>query len=156
VGEDSDAGRSGQLGYYGLRSRQLEHRLHLSERVDRVLMFVGLGLALGFLADIVLSMTGVLHLIPDGARYGLLWTLALVTVCVGIFEVYLLERADGALVRQYRYMHALFAHAARELRLAGSPEARLEVLRSLGHACLAEHAQWTLAQRDKSVQGLKW
>jgi hypothetical protein len=42
------------------------------------------------------------------------------------------------------------------VRAARTHDERLEVLRSLGHACLAEHAQWTLAQRDKAIEGLKW
>ncbi len=53
-------------------------------------------------------------------------------------------------------MHTLFGHAARELRAARTEDGKLDVLRSLGQACLAEHAQWTLAQRDKTIQGLKW
>ena len=53
-------------------------------------------------------------------------------------------------------MHSLFRLAAQELQSARTEDQKLEILRSLGHACLAEHAQWTLAQRDKTIQGLKW
>jgi len=42
------------------------------------------------------------------------------------------------------------------LRAATSNERKLEILRSLGHACLAEHAQWILAHRDKRIQGMRW
>jgi hypothetical protein len=155
IGDDTPAGKGGQLHYYGLRSQQLSHRLHASERIDRVLLVVGLLLALTFLLDILLSLSGH-HFLPEGPRHVLLWSLALLTVYAGIFEVYLGERADRTLIRQYRYMHTLFGHALRELRAARTEDGKLDVLRSLGQACLAEHAQWTLAQRDKTIQGLKW
>ena len=53
-------------------------------------------------------------------------------------------------------MYSLFGFAAAELRAAESVEKKLLVLRSLGHACLAEHAQWILAHRDKRIQGMRW
>jgi hypothetical protein len=85
----------------------------------------------------------------------MLWALALVPVYAAIFEIYLNEKADRALI-QYRYMYSLFSFAAGELRAAASSERKLEILRSLGHACLAEHAQWILAHRDKRIQGMRW
>jgi hypothetical protein len=60
------------------------------------------------------------------------------------------------LIRQYQYMYSLFAFAAGELRAAATSELKLAILRSLGHACLAEHAQWILAHRDKRIQGMRW
>jgi hypothetical protein len=53
-------------------------------------------------------------------------------------------------------MYSLFAFAAGELRAARTSELKLAILRSLGHACLAEHAQWILAHRDKRIQGMRW
>jgi hypothetical protein len=89
-------------------------------------------------------------------RGALLWVLALVTVAAVIFDTYVSEKADRALIRQYRYMYSLFGIAARELRSARSETQKLDVLRSLGHACLAEHAQWILGHRDKRIEGLRW
>ena len=86
----------------------------------------------------------------------MLWGLALVPVYAAIFEIYLNEKADRALIRQYHYMYDLFRLAAEELRAAKTNELKLEILRSLGHACLAEHAQWILAHRDKRIQGMRW
>ena len=60
------------------------------------------------------------------------------------------------LIRQYRYMSSLFGFAADELRAAATVDRKLLILRSLGHACLAEHAQWILAHRDKRIQGMRW
>jgi hypothetical protein len=155
IGDDTPAGRGGQIHYYKARSGTLGHWLHRAESIDRVLLGIGLLLALTFLVDIVASLSGD-HLIPEHPRHYLMWCMALLTLYAGIFEIYLAERADRTLIRQYRYMYGLFRFASRELARAPTLEGKLEVLRSLGHACLAEHAQWTLAQRDKTIQGLKW
>ena len=60
------------------------------------------------------------------------------------------------MIRQYMYMYSLFRVASRELRSARSESQKLEILRSLGHACLAEHAQWILGHRDRRIEGLKF
>ncbi len=155
IGDHTAAGRAGQVYYYNARSGQLRHRVHRDERVDHVLLAVGTVLAITFLADILLTLAGY-HLLPHGPRHTLLWVMPLLTAYVGIFEVYVSARADRSLIRQYRHMHALFCRALNQLQAARTDDEKLEVLRSLGHACLAEHAQWTLAQRDKTIEGLKW
>lgn len=155
IGDESAAGGGGQLSYYRNRSHQLNHRLHQAEKVDKALLALGLALAITFLIDISLSMLDV-EFLPHAPRHMLLWTMTLLTVYAGIYDVYLAERNDRTLIRQFRYMHSLFRFADNELQSARTEGEKLEILRSLGHACLAEHAQWTLAQRDKTIQGLKW
>jgi hypothetical protein len=155
IGDQTPAGRNGQIHFYGARAGQLQHHLHRSEAIDRVLLGIGLTLASIFVLDVSLGLRG-FHLLPDYVRHSMLGVMALLTVYGGIFEIYLSERADRSLIRQYRYMYRLFRQAEGELKAAGTQEQQLAVLRSLGHACLAEHAQWTLAQRDKTMQGLKW
>jgi hypothetical protein len=155
IGDESSAGSGGQLSYYRNRASQLHRRLHRAELVDKALLGLGLFLAIAFLADILLSLLGI-ELLPDSPRHLMLWAMTLLTVYAGIFDVYLAEKADRTLIRQYRYMHSLFRFADQELQSARTEGEKLEILRSLGHACLAEHAQWTLAQRDKTIQGLKW
>ena len=155
IGDDGAATGSGQTLYYRQRLHSLQHRLHQSERVDRALLLAGLILALAFAVDVGLR-TESLYLLPDHLRGQMLWLLALVPVYAAIFEIYLNEKADRALIRQYRYMYSLFGFAAAELRRAATRERKLEILQSLGHACLAEHAQWILAHRDKRIQGMRW
>jgi hypothetical protein len=153
VGDDHPSSGSGQMSYYRQRLHRLAHVLHVSERIDRILLFGGLTLAVAFAVDVALSS---FHVLPDRLRAGMLWGLALVPVYAAIFEIYLNEKADRALVRQYQYMYSLFRFAAARLRAAKTNEQKLEILRSLGHACLAEHAQWILAHRDKRIQGMRW
>jgi hypothetical protein len=153
IGDDHPTSRRGQMSYYRERLRSLKRGMHGSERIDRGLLFCGLALAATFAVDVAL---GDRSFLPLGVRNAMLWGLALVPVYAAIFEIYLNEKADRALIRQYRYMYSLFGFAAAELRAAESVEKKLLVLRSLGHACLAEHAQWILAHRDKRIQGMRW
>ncbi len=153
IGDDHPTSRRGQMSYYRERLQRLERGMHFSELIDGALLFCGLVLALTFAVDVALFAHSFLPLRVRGA---MLWALALVPVYAAIFEIYLNEKADRALIRQYRYMVSLFGFAAEELRAAETVEMKLLILRSLGHACLAEHAQWILAHRDKRIQGMRW
>jgi hypothetical protein len=155
VGDDDLVNGTGQMFYYRQRLQTLKRKLHNSELIDRALLLFGLILALAFAIDVALRR-GSQSFLPEHIRGWMLWALALVPVYAAIFEIYLNEKADRALIRQYRYMYSLFSFAAGELRAAASSERKLEILRSLGHACLAEHAQWILAHRDKRIQGMRW
>ena len=155
VGDDDPVNGSGQMLYYRQRLHVLKRKLHNSERIDRALLFGGLFLAVAFAIDVGMRSVSIFFL-PEHLRGWMLWALALLPVYAAIFEIYLNEKADRALIRQYRYMYSLFGFAAAELRGAGGNERKLEILRSLGHACLAEHAQWILAHRDKRIQGMRW
>jgi hypothetical protein len=155
VGDADPVNGSGQMLYYRQRLHSLQRKLHNSEVIDRGLLFGGLFLAVAFAIDVALR-TASRAFLPEQLRGWMLWGLALVPVYAAIFEIYLNEKADRALIRQYRYMYSLFGFAAGELRAAATDERKLEILRSLGHACLAEHAQWILAHRDKRIQGMRW
>ena len=155
VGDDDLVNGTGQMLYYRQRLHTLQHKLHGAERIDRALLFGGLFLAVAFAIDVGMR-TASRAFLPEHLRGWMLWALALVPVYAAIFEIYLNEKADRALIRQYRYMYSLFSFAAGELRAAATNERKLEILRSLGHACLAEHAQWILAHRDKRIQGMRW
>ena len=155
VGDDDLVNGSGQMLYYRQRLTILSRKQHNAERIDRMLLFAGLLLAIAFAIDLTAQSMSRAFL-PPHLRAWMLWALALVPVYAAIFEIYLNEKADRALIRQYRYMYYLFGFAARELRSAASNERKLELLRSLGHACLAEHAQWILVHRDKRIQGMRW
>jgi hypothetical protein len=155
VGDETPANGTGQMRYYKQRLHALKRKQHRAEKIDRTLLIGGLILAIAFAIDVAVR-TGSQVFLPEGLRSVMLWGLALVPVYAAIFEIYLNEKADRALIRQYQYMYSLFSFAAKELQAAASSERKLEILRSLGHACLAEHAQWILAHRDKRIQGMRW
>ncbi len=155
IGDDDPVNGSGQLLYFRRRIHQLERRVHHIERIGRALLFGGLALACAFCLEMILRALGH-ELLPSGLRSTMLWGIALLPVYGAIFDAYVNEKAPHALIRQYRYIYSLFGIAARELRSARSENEKLEILHSLGHACLAEHAQWILAHRDKRIEGLRW
>lgn len=154
IGDDHVVHGSGQLFYYRKRIAFLERSIHRAEVIGHVLLFSGLCLALLFTVGVSLERVG--YVFPADFRGAMLWVLALVTVSAVIFDTYVNDKADHALIRQYRYMYSLFGIAARELSSARSEDQKLDILRSLGHACLAEHAQWILGHRDKRIEGLRW
>ncbi len=156
VGDPSAPGGSGQLVYYRQRTASLERRLRVAEHVSRGMLLGGLALALILGADVALRLLSLTPVLAPAPRGVLLMSLALLTAYTAIFEVYLAERADRSLARQYRHMDALFSTAAQRLRSARSTAEKLDILRALGHACLTEHAQWILAHRDKRIDGLRW
>jgi len=155
IGDPDPVNGSGQLLYYRRSARALERRQKITDRLSRLLLLGGLTLGLILAIDTGLALLGESPL-GHGPRDAMVMTLALISVYGAIFEIYLHEKADRALIRQYRYMDSLFSFAARGLRSSHSTEEKLQILRSLGHACLAEHAQWALAHRDMRIDGLRW
>jgi hypothetical protein len=153
VGEEGTAG-SGQLAYYRARTRGLRKRLYVTENLGHALLVAGLVLAIAFATELLLRNR--VEIFADWFRTVLLWLLALLPVYAAILETYVSEKADRSLIRQYRYMDALFTSASRELRSTQSREHQRALLESLGHACVSEHGQWILANRDKRIEGLRW
>ena len=156
VGDPDPARGSGQRHYYRQRTIALERRLAIAENISRAMLVAGLALAVSLGVDVALRLFSDFPVLAPLPRNMLLTALALLTAYTAIFEIYLAERADRSLVRQYRHMDSLFSGAAKQLASARNAADKLGILRALGHACLAEHAQWILAHREKRVDGLRW
>jgi hypothetical protein len=155
IGDAHPVSGSGQLHYYRQRSHALERRQKRAEEIASGSLYAGLGVAVVLAVDAYTRQIGTPWLLEPWHDV-LLWPLALLTIYGAIFEIYLGEKADRALIRQYRYMDSLFSFAAAELSAANSEADKLDLLRALGHASLAEHAQWILAHRDKRIEGMRW
>jgi hypothetical protein len=156
VGDPDRAGDSGQLHYYRRSTATLKRRLAIAEYVSHGMLIGGLALAVILATDVTLRLFDHQAVLAPAPRGLMLTALALLTAYTAIFEVYLAEKADRSLVRQYQHMDSLFGLAAQELRSARGSADKLGILRALGHACLAEHAQWILSHRDKRIDGLRW
>lgn len=155
IGDPDPVNGSGQLLYYRRSAKVLERRLKVRERISKTLLLGGLLLGIVLAIDTGLALAGRSPL-GHSQREALVLALALISVYGAIFEIYLREKADRALIRQYRYMDSLFSFSASALRSSHSTDEKRKILRSLGHACLAEHAQWALAHRDMRIDGLRW
>ncbi|MGB5132825.1 MAG: hypothetical protein WBO00_09440, partial [Steroidobacteraceae bacterium] len=156
VGDPGRDSGSGQLSYYRHRTAALERRLAISERISHAMLIGGLVLAVILGVDMALRLVEQQPILGPALRGLMIKVLALLTAYTAIFEIYLAEKSDRSLSRQYRHMLSLFGFAAQQLRSARSTTEKLGILRALGHACLTEHAQWILAHRDKRIDGLRW
>lgn len=156
VGDPDLPDGPGQLHYYRRSIATLKRRLTLSERASHAMLIGGLSVAVVLAADAALRLFEQPVVLAPAPRGLMLTALALLTAYTAILEIYLAEKADRTLIRQYQHMESLFALAARELRSVRREVDRLGILRTLGHACLTEHAQWILSHRDKRIDGLRW
>lgn len=137
-------GESGQLAYYeskaALRGRQ--HRR--TEALITGCLWGGIGISL-FLA---LFHGG----LGSAARNVLVTTMGALSLIAAVREAYAYRKADKELVKQYRFMHRIYRNARTALDAAQGVQERREILRALGEAALAEHAEWALMHRDRPIE----
>jgi len=67
-------------------------------------------------------------------------------------ESYAYRKADRELIKQYRFMQHLFSSARASLDAAVDARSKREILRELGDASLAEHAEWALMHRERPLE----
>ncbi len=135
---------NGQLGYYTRKAEQRSRVHHFTERLVRILLTVVIAISV-FLA--------LFHgwLDPDTTT-SLVALMGVMAIIAAARESYAYRKADKELIRQYQYMRAIFANARRKLDAAPDPDARRNILRALGEAALAEHAQWALMHRERPLE----
>jgi hypothetical protein len=137
-------GRSGQLGYYE-RKAELCERHHLrTQSLGKACLWAGIGISL-FLA----LFHGALQ---PNTRNLLVTVMGTLSVIAAVREAYAYRKADKELVKQYRFMRRIYRNARTALDAAGGVRERREILRALGDAALAEHAEWALMHRDRPIE----
>ena len=137
-------GRSGQLDYYE-RNAALHERHHRRTRaLGSACLWGGIGISL-FLA---LFHRG----LGDLARDLLVTTMGTLSLLAAVREAYAYRKADKELVKQYRFMHRIYRNARLALDAARGTRERREILRALGEAALAEHAEWALMHRLRPIE----
>ncbi|MCC8363425.1 hypothetical protein LK996_10110 [Lysobacter sp. A6] len=137
-------GQSGQLAYYE-RKAVLRERHHLRTRaVGAACLWAGIAISLvlalfhrGFDAD---------------TRSLLVTTMGALSLIAAVREAYAYRKADKELVKQYRFMHRIYRNARIALDAAPGTHEKREILRALGEAALAEHAEWALMHRDRPIE----
>ncbi|KGM53309.1 hypothetical protein N800_07920 [Lysobacter daejeonensis GH1-9] len=78
--------------------------------------------------------------------------MGIVSVAAAVHEAYTYKKADKELIKQYRFMQRIFDAAQRRLNGCTELDEQRQVLRALGEAALAEHAEWTLMHRERPLQ----
>ncbi|MEJ2514789.1 MAG: hypothetical protein P8102_06125 [Gammaproteobacteria bacterium] len=135
---------SGQTGYFARRAVERDRRNQLTERMGRIALWAGIAVAV-----ILAGLAGVL---PEAWHDPMLFTAGALTLIAAVREAYAFRKADKELVKQYRFMHRIFANARRRIDAAQTEAEKLSILRALGDAALDEHAEWILMHRERPLE----
>lgn len=135
---------SGQLAYFAQGTRRREQAYAATTRLGELALDGG--------------VVGAIALLLFGARMGsaaqtlLLLAMGLLPLLAGIREAFSYKNADKELIKQFRFMSRLFGSCRARLDLSGDPAESRYLLRSLGNACLEEHAEWILLHRERPIE----
>ncbi len=136
--------RGGQLHYYAVTA---ERRARLHRRTE--LMGAGC-LWMGFGISVLLAFF--VGWLKPTAQGNLVAIMGVLSVAAGVQDAYAYKKADKELIKQYRFMVRIFSAARRRLDACENVVEKRQVLRTLGEAALAEHAEWTLMHRERPLE----
>ncbi len=139
-----ESGRAGQLHYYERRLAERQHRHRLTEGIGRLSLWTGIAIS-AFLALFVFTLR-------HDVQAVLVSIMAACSIIAAVREAYAYRKADKELIKQYRFMRGLFARARAALDRTPDAAGQREILRALGEAALAEHAEWTLMHRERPLE----
>ncbi|MGH8234640.1 MAG: hypothetical protein ACREPU_10680 [Rhodanobacteraceae bacterium] len=138
------SGGEGQLGYYARKAEQ-RHRIHdRTQRLSRILLTAVIAASV-FLAAFH-------HWLDSDTATYLVALMGVLAITAATRESYAYRKADKELIKQYRHMRGIFASARRKLDAVHEPRGQRDILRALGEAALAEHAQWALMHRERPLE----
>jgi hypothetical protein len=136
--------RGGQLGYYARRSESRARVHRTAHRLGLACLWIGIAIAIalaGLQRDLDPDLTSIL--------IGFIGVLAIVAAAR---ESYSYRKADKELIKQYVFMRNIFNGARAALEAEPDPQGQREILRALGEAALAEHAEWALTHRERPLE----
>jgi hypothetical protein len=142
VGDQAD--NAGQLSYY--RRKEIEK----AKKFQRTTYLGKIALWAGILIAVILALIG--QDISDFQRNWLLVLIGIFPLIAGVRDAYSHKKAEKELIKQYRFMHGVFANARRLLDSSDDPEFRRRVLRAVGNAALEESAEWILMHRERPME----
>ena len=138
-------GQSGQLAYYERKSVLRErHHVRSTRAAGAACLWAGIGISL----VLALFHRG----FSDDTRGLLVTLMGALSLIAAVREAYAYRKADKELVKQYRFMHRIYRNARLALDAAATTQEKREILRALGEAALAEHAEWALMHRDRPIE----
>ena len=137
-------GQAGQLAYYARQAATRERHHRRTRAVGAACLWAGIAISL-FLA----LFHGGLGI---EQREVLVTAMGALSLLAAVREAYAYRKADKELVKQYRFMYRIYRNARAALDRADTARERREILRALGEAALAEHAEWTLMHRDRPIE----
>ena len=139
-----DPEHSGQLNYYSKTSEKRKRLNNRSEMLGHTCLWLGITIS------VVLVIFA--RLLQDEQQNIMVAAMGVLSVAAAVHEAYAYKKADKALIKQYRYMQRIFTATQRRLSNCKNIEQRRQILRTLGEAALAEHAEWTLIHRERPLE----
>ncbi|HEY8585980.1 MAG TPA: hypothetical protein VIL60_04540 [Rhodanobacter sp.] len=139
-----DSTHHGQLEYYKTKAAQRSRQHHLTEGLGRASLFAGIGISV--------VLAALAHQLSAEAKNELVVVMAVFSILAAVREAYAFKKADKELIKQYRFMQRIFAEARKALNKTSDSTEQRDILRSLGEAALAEHAEWALMHRQRPLE----
>ena len=137
-------GVSGQLAYYARKAALRARHHHRTQALGEACLWLGIAISL---------LLAVGHgMLSTTVRNVMVTTMGSLSLFAAVREAYAYRKADKELVKQYRFMQRIYGNARTALDAARSVRERREILRALGEAALAEHAEWALMHRDRPIE----
>jgi hypothetical protein len=141
------AGSPGQLDYYLATADKRARQHRRNELLASVCLWAGITLSL---------LLVILARWLDGqVQGGMVSAMGVLSLAAAVHEAYAYKKADKELIKQYRFMARIFTAARRRLGQSRSEDEQRQILRTLGEAALAEHAEWTLMHRERPLEHSK-
>lgn len=134
----------GQLRYFSTTSARRARLHHRAEMLGLACLWAGVGISV--LLAIFARRLG------THEQHVLVSTMGILSVAAAVHEAYAYKKADKELIKQYRFMQRIFGAARRRLTGCNDLAEKRQVLRTLGEAALAEHAEWTLMHRERRLE----
>ncbi|HET9033475.1 MAG TPA: hypothetical protein VFN25_11280 [Dokdonella sp.] len=138
------ANRGGQLGYYAHRTQLRMHVHQTARMLGMACLWTGIAIAL-----VLAAFQSRLEADVTTSMIALIGVLAIVAAAR---ESYSYRKADKELIKQYVFMRNIFNGARNALEAEQDSNAQREILRALGEAALAEHAEWALTHRERPLE----
>jgi hypothetical protein len=136
--------QTGQLGYYKRKARERAERHQFTERLGR------LSLAVNVITVLTFLLIG--QRLPEFAQSGLYVIMGSTLLLYAVREGYTYAVGTKELIKQYQFMYRIFDNAHQRLVLANGDLVKQRlILFALGQSALDEHSDWTLMNRERSL-----
>ncbi len=135
---------NGQLHYYERRVVERTRTHRRTQVIGSISLWSGIAISI-FLAASILML-------PSTAKTTLVSIMGTLSIIAAVRDAYAYRKADKELIKQYRFMRRIFTHAREALDHTRDADEQREILRALGEAALAEHAEWTLMHRERPLE----
>jgi hypothetical protein len=136
---------AGQLGYYKRKTREKIERHELTQRLGRLSLVVNVITVLTFI------LVG--ESLPELAQSFLFVLMGSTLLLYAVREGYTFAVGTKELIKQFEFMSRIFDNAYQRLELAADDvDKKRLILLALGQSALDEHSDWTLMNRERSLE----